>query len=92
MLYCQYCQEITNLRVVSENNEGNERGPKLSLWVFGHNEKFMIYCSVVQEQNMGSGASKNPASGITEDMIDQKKYMVVKNSTGEVRLRKRNCC
>ena len=63
-------------------------GPKLSLWVFGHNEKFMIYCSVVQEQNMGSGASKNPASGITEDMIDQKKYMVVKNSTGEVRLKK----
>ena len=33
---------------------------------------------------MGSGASKADAN-ITEDMIDTRKYMVVKNSGGEVR-------
>ena len=33
---------------------------------------------------MGSGASKADPN-ITEDMIDTRKYMVVKNSGGEVR-------
>lgn len=41
---------------------------------------------------MGSGASKaKPPEGLTEDMIDKSKYMVVKNSQGEVRLSFKAC-
>ena len=68
--------------------------PVCNLVCFSVNEIFMTNCSVDQVLwvKMGSGASKaQPHQGLTEDMIDKSKYMVVKNSQGEVRLSFKAC-